>query len=182
VHDSDPRDPLARIRRLLGPRLEELAGAHVRGEIPVTELVLNTLIAERLRSSPSPVETAEVQVRPEGELFVRVRLRRPSFIPPVMVGLRIEQQPDLPRSAVLGLRWWLPGMGALAAFAGPVISLLRAGPPGIAVEGERVLVDLRQILHAQGFGEAMDLLRSLRVGTREGAVVCAFEVEVPGPR
>ena len=168
------------MRRLLGPRLEELTGAHVSGEIPLTEAVLNRVIAERLAASETPVESAVLQVRAAGELFVRVKLRRPAFAPPVIIGARVEQQPDLPRSAVLGLQWWLPGLGALAALAAPALSFLKAGPPWLTMDGQRLLVDLARLLREQGAAELLTHLSSLHVGTREGAVLVRFALDVRG--
>jgi hypothetical protein len=181
VPGPDPQQALARIRRLFGPRLEELAGAQIHGEIPVSEAVLNALIAERLQASDTPVESAEVQVRVEGELFVRVRLRRPSFAPAVMIGLRIERQPDLPRSAVLGLRWWLPGLGALAAFAAPALSFLKAGPPWLLMEREHLLVDVARLLRDQGAEDVLPYMAALRFATRDGALLIRFELGVRPP-
>ena len=153
----------------------------MQGELPVTEAVLNTLIAERLRASQTPVEKAEVQVRPGDELFVRLQLRR-SFVPPVIVGARIEQQPDLPRSAIVGLRWWLPGMGALAALAAPALSFLKGGPPWLVTDGQHVRIDLARLLRDQGAEEILTHLASLRVGTRAGALLVRFEIQVAEPR
>lgn len=169
---------LQRIRQLLGPGLEELAGAHIAGEIPLTEALLNRLITERLAASDTPVESAVLQLRAEGELFVRVKLRRPSFAPPVMIGARVEQQPDLPRSAILALQWWLPGLGALAALAAPALSFLKAGPPWLTMDGQRLLVDLARLLEDQGAGELLSHVTSVRVGTREGALLVRFELDV----
>jgi hypothetical protein len=169
--------PLERIRQLLGPNLEALAGAHAQGEIPIPDGVLNTVIAQRLRATDAPVEAVEVQVRGGGELFVRVRLRQ-SFIPPVIVGARIDQQPDLPGSPILGLTWWLPGMGALGALAGTALSFLKKGPPWLTVDGQRALVDVSRLLRDQGAGEFLAYLKSLRVDTRDGALVIRFDVKV----
>ena len=149
----------------------------MQGEIPLTEAVINTLAAEKLRSSETPLESAEVQVRPEGEFFVRVRLRR-SFVPPVIVGLRVEQQPDLPRSAVVGFRWWLPGMGALATLAAPVLAFFKAGPPWMKVEGHHLFLDLAHLLRDQGADEILGHLKSIRIGSREKAVVVQFEARI----
>ena len=170
-------DRLDRMRRLLGPHFEELAGAHVHGEIPLTSRVLNALIAERLHLSKTAVTAAEVQVRRDGELFVRVQLRQ-AFVPPVIVGLRIERQPDLPHSPVLGFKWWLPGMGALAALAAPVLSLFKAGPPWLTMDGQHVLVDLARLLREHGAEEILTHLGSLRMGTREDALLVWFELRL----
>ena len=180
VSALDPTQTLDRMRRLLGSRFEELAGSRVDAELPLTNTVLNALIAERLRAFDTPVQQAEVQVRSEGELFARVQLRR-SFLPAVIVGARIEEQPDLPRSAVLGLRWWLPGAGALSMLAGPVLSFFKAGPPWLAVDGQHVRVDLAALLRDQGAGEVLPHLKSLRVGTREGAILVRVELQVAPP-
>ncbi len=153
----------------------------MQGELPVTDAVLNMVIAERLRASETPVQKAELQVRANDELFARVQLRR-SFLPAVMIGARIEQQPDLPRSAVVGLRWWLPGMGALAAVAGPVLSFLKGGPPWLTVDGQHVRIDLARLLRDQGAEEVLAHLASLRLGTREGALLVRFELQVTEPR
>jgi hypothetical protein len=67
VSALDPTQTLDRMRRLLGSRFEELAGSRVDAELPLTNTVLNALIAERLRASDTPVQQAEVQVRSEGE-------------------------------------------------------------------------------------------------------------------
>ena len=167
------------MRRLLGPRFEELAGARLQGELPLTDMVLNTLLAEKLRASDTPVEKAEVQVRPENELFARVQLRR-SFLPAIIVGARIEEQPELPRSAILGFRWWLPGAGALSKLAAPALALFKAGPPWLTVDGQRLRVDLAKLLRDQGAGEILTHLAALRVDTRAGALVVRFELRVPG--
>jgi hypothetical protein len=177
VPSTDRPQPLDRVRRLLGPRLEELAGGHLQGEVPLTDAVLNALIAERLGASETPVEKAEVQVRAGGELFVRLQLRR-SFLPAVIVGARVEQQPDVPRSAVVGLEWWLPGTGPLALLARPILGLLKAGPPWLTLDGQHVRVDLARLLRDRGAEELLTHLAALRIGTREGALLIQFELKM----
>ena len=175
---------LDEVRRLLGPRLQEVAGARVSAEIPLSEALVNRLVDEALRTaSDGPVEAAEVQVRDGGELAVRLRLRRPSFAPPIIVMLRIEQQPRLPDSPTLGLRWELPGMGLLAKLAGPVLRIFKAGRPGVRVEGNRIAIDLDKLLREHGAGELLDYLAALSVGTRDKVLIVAFELRVrpPGP-
>ena len=172
------------IRRLLGPRLQEVAGARVSGEIPLSEALVNRLVDDALRKAPDgPVEAAEVHVRGGGQLVVRLRLRRPSFAPPIIIVLRIEQQPRLPDSPALGLRWELPGMGLLTRFAGPVLHFFKADRPGIKVQGDRIVIDLDKLLQEQGAGELLDYLTALSVGTRDKVLIVAFELLVrpPGP-
>ena len=169
------------VRRLLGARFQEIAGARVAGEIPLSERLVNQLVAEALkRSTGGPIETAEVHVRIGGELDVRLRLRRPRFVPPVMVRLRIEKQPT-PEEPELVLRWHLPGIGALAKLAGPVLSFVTASRPGITVDSDRIAVDVTRLAREQGAGDLLDYLTALRVETRAQALVVIFEIRVPEP-
>lgn len=169
---------LDRIRQLFGPRLEELAGARVAADIPLSERVLNSLLADSLRSPESRVASAVVQVGDAGELLVRLRLRKPAFAPAVVVRLRIEEQPALPRSAVLVFRWSLPGFGMLAPLVAPVLSLLQTGPPWIAVEGERLHVHIARALEERGLAELLEHVAALRVTTRPGAIVVSLVLQV----
>jgi hypothetical protein len=169
------------IRQLLGPAFEELAGARLGGEIPISERVVNRFIADRLRASDGAVESAEVQLRANDELAVRVRLRRPRFAPTVIVALRIEQQPDLAAAPVLVLRWWLPGMGALAALARPALGFLKTTPPGVTLDGDRITLDVPRLLRERGAGEVLDYLAALRINTRDRVLLIGFELRVKEP-
>jgi hypothetical protein len=80
---------------------------------------------------------------------------------------------------VLGLRWTIPGMGALAAFAAPALSYFKKLPPGIRVEGDRLIVDLGELLRSRGLGEMADYITRVHVATREGALLVEFALRVP---
>jgi hypothetical protein len=164
------------LRQLLGPRFEELAGAHLGGEIPLTDNVLNRAVAEALRRKPDgPIESAEIHVA-YGEVSARLHLRRPAFAPAITVAARIERQPDLPRSPVLVLRWRLPGLGALAALAGPMVALFNATPPGMRVEGDLAFIDLARLLEDRGLRELLDHVRVLHLEPLQGALLIRFDM------
>lgn len=163
------------VRQLLGPRFEELAGAHLAGEFPLTDNVLNRVVDDALRRTPdAPVESAEVRVS-GGEVSARLRLRRPAFAPPITVAARVERQPVLPQSPVLVLRWRLPGLGGLAALAGPVATLFSTAPPGVRLEGDRIVIDLARLLDERGLRDLLDRVSLLNVEPREGALLVRFE-------
>ena len=164
------------VRQLLGPRLEELAGAHGSGEIPVSERLLNRLVADRL-GPEAPIESAEIRVS-YGEVSARLRLRRPAFAPKITVTARVERQPELPGSPVLVLRWRLPGLGALAALAGPVMTMFSAAPPGVRVEGDRVFLDLARLLEDRGLRELLEHIVLLHLEPQDGALLIRFEGRV----
>ena len=64
----------------------------------------------------------------------------------------------------------------------PVLAFFKAGPPWLAVDGQHVRVDLAGLLRDQGAGEMLPFLKSLHVGTREGALLVRFGLQVPPPR
>jgi len=178
---DDPRISAAldRARQLLGPRLEEAAGSRISGEIPVSEALLNRLIAQKLLGSEGALASAELQVRPSGDVLVRLRVRRPSFAPAVIVALHIERQPAPPVSMELGLKWSIPGLGLLAALAAPVVSFFKKPPAGIRIEGDLLIVDLAAIASSQGVGALLEFVTGLTITSRDGALVVAFELRIP---
>jgi len=178
---DDPRIAAAldSARRLLGPRLEAVANAHVSGEIPLSEAALNRIIAEQLQTSNGPVTAAELQVRGHDEIAVRVRLRKPSFAPTIIVTFHIERQPSPPASMDLVMKWSLPGMGLLAPLVAPVLSFFKKAPPGIRVEGDRLIVDFATLARDRGLGALLEFVTGLRVTTRDRELAIGFDLRVP---
>jgi hypothetical protein len=173
---ASPLDPLY---ALLGPGLHQIAGTSVSGEIPIAQGLINRLLAEQLASSNAPVAAVQVELHDADTLSALVTLRA-SFVPPVRVVARIDQQPRLPGAPVVGLRWTLPGLGLLARVASPALALFKGLPPGIVVDGDRLLVHVGQMLASQGLGDVMRYLSSLQVTTRAGVLIVRFEVLVAG--
>jgi len=171
---APPGAPLDPLRRLFGERLDALAGGVIAAEIPLTAEVVNRLIASRLIRPDFPIASAEVVILEHDSFTVHLRPRAP--IPLLRVDVQIDRQPDLPAHPVLSLRWALRGLGPLALLAGPVLGFLKALPPGIRVEGDRLWVNVEEILRARGLGEIAGLLTRVRVTTNERRFVIAFEL------
>jgi hypothetical protein len=164
-----------RIRYLLGPQLEELGGAHLSGQIPLTDAVINRAAAAKLAAMSGPVADAHVHAADGDVLQVALTVRGVPLISTVPVRLQIDQQPELPSSPVLGLHWSLAGLGALARLASPFIERLAKLPPGVRMDGDRLLIDLADLLRAQGLGDLLRLVTRLEVHTRDGQVLVSFE-------
>ena len=165
------------LQDLLGFELRDIAGARLLGEIPVSEALINRLIAQRLAAKELPVTSLAIEAHDGGTLTAHVRLRS-AFVPPLKVLLRIEQQPELPQSPVLVLRWTLGKLGALARMATPVLAGLNVLPPGIRVDGDLLGVDIGALLESRGYGEVLPHVAKLRVSTEPGRVVLWFETKV----
>jgi hypothetical protein len=163
-----------RLRALLGDQLQELAGAIVSGEVPITVGVVNTLIAQKLATTRAPIVSAEIETRPN-EMFT-VHLRPKGPIPLLKVDVSIDRQPQLPDDPRLGLRWTLRGLGPLAMFAAPVIAYFKTLPGGISIDGDRIWIDLYALLRLQGYGEVVPFLTGVRIVTREQRFLLQFEL------
>jgi hypothetical protein len=90
---------------------------------------------------------------------------------------RIEDQPE-PQRPVLGVRWSMPGLGPLGLLAGAALSWLKALPRGLRAEDDRILVDVAELLRAQGLGDLLPVVSKVQVHTRRGAFVLKCELRV----
>ena len=145
-----------------------LAGSEGHAAIRVSGRLLNTILADELRGSTA-VRELQVSPRAGNHVDVRVVLAKPSFLPPITFDVIIDKQPSLPDDPVLGLT--LSGIGGLLRFAAPFFKGL---PPGVRMEGERVLIDLRAALAPHGLAAALDYVKDVAVGTEEGQLVVVF--------
>ena len=166
------------ISTLLGFHPSELAGAHASGEIPLPAPFVNRLIAAQLAESGTPVSAVTVEPRDGNVVLAHVRLRA-SFVPPLTVHMRIEQQPRLPESPTLVIRWSLTGLGILGRLAGPLLAIVDRLPPGMSVNGDLMTIDVAQILKARGYGDAMAMLIHLEVCAEQGRFVVRAAGRMP---
>lgn len=164
---------LERFRELAGFGIEELPGAAVDADVPLPDAIV-TRLAQRYMPASVPVTDLQIQALDNDELLVLIGLR---LLPQMRLHLRIEQQPE-PDVPILGLRWSLPKLGPLAMLAAPVLSIFKALPEGIDVEGDRIAINVARLARARGMGDLLPYLRSLRVHTRAGALVVRFTARV----
>jgi hypothetical protein len=149
----------------------DIAGTEGQAAIRLTDRLLNQIIATELQRSRA-IREAQVRAMSGDRLSVRVALARPSFFPPLNIGVLIERQPALPGSPVLVLK--LTGAGGLTRFAGPAAAFLNLLPPGIRMTGDLVHVDVGALLQQRGLGFLLPHVDDLRVNTEEGAVRIGF--------
>src|SRR5688572_8283596 len=164
---------------MLGVDLNTFSGGSLAGELPLPDAFVNGMIAERLAASQGPVGSAEIRTHEGDQITIQLSMRGSRMMPSVRINARIEHQPQFPQPAVLGLRWSMPAMGPLALFAAPALAYFKALPPGIRVDGDRILVEIGTLLAARGLGDLVRYLTSLRVTTRNGLFVVQFELRFP---
>ena len=159
--------------RLRASGFAEVKGARASLSIPVSEAILNELITAALPASGS-LRDLHVRPRAGNRLAVRARASRLDFLPPMTISLQIEGQPRLPDTPLVVRILSMPG---LLSVAGSMLSPSSL-PPGIRLERERVLVDVRQLLEAKGFAEIVPLIERLQVSSEEGRLLIDVDIQV----
>ena len=160
--------------RLRSSGFQDLAGTRFSGSIPVSERLINELVAG---SIPRDAPVREVRVQPLDADAFSIRVSpRAALLPSLTLRLDIDQQPQMPGSPVLVLR--MATMGGLLGLASAALPVARMLPPGVRVDGDRILVDLGAMAVQRG---AQDLLRhvtQLRVNTEAGRVVLRIDLAI----
>jgi hypothetical protein len=170
-----PNQPLLEVlRRLQSTGFRDLAGARVSALVPVSERLIYEVVAASL---PRDGPVREVEVRPlSGDAFAVRVAPRSAFLPSLTLRLEIDRQPELPSSSVLVLR--LAAMGGLLGLAGAALPVGKLLPPGVRLEGNRILVDLRMLAADRGGGDLIGYVAGLRVNTEDGRVVLNIDLAV----
>jgi len=156
-----------------------LAGSEVHATIKLSAQLLNEAIAAFLGSANAPIRALTVSPHAGNRIDVRVEPAK-AFIPNINLTLTIERQPQLPGDPVLVLR--VTEGAAMLRFAGPVISNLAVLPPGIRLDGDRLLVDVRALMQAFDTARLGELARQIEVATLDDAVVVFVHATVSTPQ
>jgi hypothetical protein len=171
---TDPQ--LARVLGALRAAVPgEIGGTRITATIPLTERLLNELIAAALPPAGA-VRAATVHPQPHDRIGVRVKLARPEFLPPIGVTLTIERQPELPQSPFLLFR--VSGLGGILGLAGSFLSLDSMLPPGIRLQSDLLTVDVAAMLAHHGQGQWLPYLQRLRVNSEAGRLLVDLEAAV----
>lgn len=145
-----------------------LSGSEFGGTIRISDSLLNQFLAVALPPN-GPVRALTVRSREGNWLDAKVTLARPSFLPPLSAELAIDRQPTLPHDPVLALRL-AGGAGSLARLLASPLRRAVSLPPGITIEGDRLLVDIRAVLQDRGQASLLDYVQQLCVTTEEAGM------------
>ena len=167
--------PLAAILvNLRDARFRDLSGARISASVPVSEQLLNEIVRATM---PGNLPVREVVVHPEPMNRFSVRIvPKAAFLPPLTVKLQIEKQPEFPASPELVLR--MATMGGLLGLAGAAFPIAGMLPPGVRLDGERIVVDLRAMAQREGVLDLLALVRELEITTEEGRVLIFADTSV----
>ena len=164
------------LRQRTGLELRELAGSTLAGEIPLSDALVNRMLAERL-ANHAQVAAVRVQAQQNDTVAVQV-VPRARLMPALNITARIERQPEFPQHPMVLLRWSMPAAGPLALFAAPVLAFFKAMPQGIRMDGDRIAVDVRELLRSRGLDDVIALIKKLEIHTKPGGFVVRFEISL----
>jgi hypothetical protein len=163
---TDPR--LVRIlEQVRASRFADLTGARVSASIPVSERLLNELVGSLMPPS-GPLRDVTIHPQAGDRFSVRARLARVDFLPPINLTVAIERQPELPDTPLVLRLGSFPGLVAMIGAAFPIASKL---PPGIRMDKDRVLVDLKTLAEREGYADLLPLIEKIRLKTDEGRLI-----------
>ena len=145
----------------------DIRGARLAADVPLSERLINDFLAATL---PPDAPVRGVSIRPEANNQFSVRITpRAGLLPPVTLKLQIERQPELPHFPVLTLR--MQKMGGLLGFATAALPIGNLLPPGLRLDGERILVDLRALAAQKGLDGVLQYISRLHVTSDAGRVI-----------
>ena len=158
-----------------GSGFPAFAGTTAAATVPVADGLLNQLIAQLLRPD-GPIRSVVLHARDHNQIAADVRVVRGTWSVPVSFILEIASQPVLPHRPVLGLR--LRKSPLLLTLGTLMVRLFAALPPGIALDGERIEIDLGILLARYEAAEVLRYLTELHVSTERGVVVLSLRARI----
>jgi len=156
--------------------LRDIAGAHVFAHVPVSPALINRLAAQAIDGHRA-VKRVEIHPRPGDRFDVIVTLAW-ALVPPLTIAVAVDRQPEFPSSPTLVLRWsFAAGLDAIASqFTGSLNDRL---PPGVRLEGDRVLIDIRALAARHPpLAQALPHIVSLGLRTTDDRAVVDVEWRV----
>ena len=160
------------LQQLQSSGFHGIEGTRIGATIPVSEELLNRIVSAALTAG-APVRSVTVQPEPGDRLAVRIVPRHP-MLPAITLKLEIESQPQFPDTPVLVLRMaTLSGLFGLAG--GAIAGFL---PPGVRLDGERILVDLPILAAQRGQAAMLRYVNGLTVHTEGGRLIVHADLGV----
>jgi hypothetical protein len=168
--------PRILFERLLESRFRNLAGMRLSAQVPVSDALINDLIAENLSVGSTLVRDVKVKAHSANRVDVFVQTGW-SFLPPIKVAVTIDRQPRMPDSPELFLRWMAPA--GLTSLASRLLPLATRLPAGISMDGDLIAVDMKVLLESRGVAWLLAYVTRAEVTTDEGRTIFHVELNVP---
>jgi len=158
-----------------GSGFADISGAEAVITVPVSDRLVTSLLAFGIPASGS-ITSIQLTAEPNQRFAVRLKLRSPAFLPSFKLRFVIVGQPEFPASPVLTCAVLAGGLGP---FMGSLVRLFATLPPWIALNQERVTVNLEQLARHYQMSDLFGLLTDLRLSTTPGRFVVGMRAALP---
>ena len=154
-------------KRLVDNNFSELPGMEVNARIPVSEQLVNEIIAASLRGNQN-IEDCRVSI--DGQNRVSVNLKTPIWPWPLNLKLKLFREVDFSGSPKV--RAFLENNVLL----GKLGALFKALPDGILIYEDQVSVDLGSFLQTPEQKQFLKMVKAVEINTEVGMII--FDVNI----
>lgn len=158
-------------QRLLDDNFSELRGMTADVSIPVSESLINEIIAAALRGNRN-IDSCQLSIHAENKVTARLRTTRLPFA--IKLQLKLDHTVDFASYSSPKIRAWLENnllLGKIGAF----FNML---PEGIKLYGNQLVVDLYSFLQTPEQRRLLNLVKSIGIRTEESKIIFSVKIEV----
>jgi hypothetical protein len=153
----------------------DVAGTRFSAHVPVSRPLLNRLVNAALADASPHLRSVDIRPHAGDAFDVLVTVSLP-FVPPINVAFNVERQPQFPASPELVLRWSF--LGVAGVIASRVIASLDRLPPGVRLDGDRLVVDIPRLAQGTPAAPVLQYIKSLALHTAEDRFLIDVAMEI----
>ena len=158
-------------QRIIHNNFSELKGTTVDASVPVSQSLINELLAETLRGNKN-ITSLRASIHPQNRVSLDVKT---TLLPwPLNLKLKLDKSIDFASYSSPKIRAWMENNRLLGSLG----SLFNALPEGIKLYGDQVVIDLGVFLRAPEQRRLLGLVKSVDMRTEEGKVILDAKIEV----
>jgi hypothetical protein len=158
-------------QRIIASDFSDVAGLRANASIPVSQSLLNELIAIELQADQM-IRSCQVSIHEQNRVAVRLKT---SLLPWTLdLKLKLDQSVDFASFSSPKVRMWLENNRLLGSLG----SLFHALPDWARLYGNQVVIDLVAFLRTEEEKKLFALIKSIGIRTEEGRAVFDVKMEV----
>lgn len=158
-------------QRIIHNNFSELRGTTADASIPVSQSLINELLAETLRGNKN-IASLQASIHPQNRVSLDVKT---ALLPWTLnLKLKLDKSIDFASYSSPKIRAWMENNRLLGSLG----SLFNALPAGIKLYGDQVVIDLGVFLRTPEQRSLLSLVKSVDMRTEEGKVILDAKIEV----
>lgn len=158
-------------QRIIRNNFSELRGTIVDASIPLSESLINELLAETLQGNKN-IASIRASIHAQNRVSLAVKT---TVIPwPLNLKLKLDTAVDFASYSSPKIRAWMENN----RFLGSLGSLFNALPEGLKLYGDQAVLDLGVFLRTPEQRKLLSLVKSVDIRTEEGKIILDAKIEV----